>query len=633
MTMLATRRETATMTSASTAPTTETARSAPLAPTRAGSACYRPALVTGALLWACHFPLGWGFLSWFALVPFLTLIRVQVAPKRLYTAAYVGGLAFFVPALQWMRVADYRMYGTWAMLATYCSVYFPVALALLRMLDRRRMPLTFAVPLVWVGLEWVRSYALTGFAWYYLAHAQHRHDALLQVADVGGVYAVSFLVAAVNGLLLTLALRVPAWRDRFGWQDPTLRRASDLGRKGWAPGLAMQALAVASLAIATVLYGVWRLEQPARGYGPRVALLQGNLDQRIRNEAGAPNAHEAASQSTFEHYARLAYLAAQSPTMPDLVIWPETSYHVRFVDVAADLPTEKTPGELIAEAAFVRNEFRNGLVKLTPTAHLLGLNVRAIASDLTRTSYSSALLVDKTGTPTQRFDKIHRVPFGEYVPLRDWLPFMNAFAPYDYDYSIAPGKSLTRFNLGKYTYGALICYEDTDAALARGFLQDGPDGKPVDFFVNLSNDGWFDGTSEHEEHLIVSRFRAIEFRRPLVRAVNMGISAVIDGNGRVLKPQTRTTHVDPNMKPAHRKGFEGIRVWETALDSPETLGSGDYASFKKQAGVLFARVPLDGRSSLYARWGDWLPWSCWAIVGVAFVVGRLGRRGPALARA
>src|SRR5262249_13860533 len=155
------------------------------------------------------------------------------------------------------------------------------------------------------------------------------------------------------------------------------------------------------------------------------------------------------------------------------------------------------------------------------------------------------------------------------VPFLDWLPFMKMFAPYDYDYSITAGEHLTRLKVktaaGEFAFGVLICYEDTDPFLARQYGRQHPDGAPVDFLVKISNDGWFDGSSEHEEHLAISRFRAIESRRALCRSVNMGISAVIDSNGRV-------------------RGADGVgmnkngTLWRTAQSSEESpdLGVADW---------------------------------------------------------
>ena len=148
--------------------------------------------------------------------------------------------------------------------------------------------------------------------------------------------------------------------------------------------------------------------------------------------------------------------------------------------------------------------------------------------------YNSALsLPVRRRRQVDRYDKIHRVPFGEYVPLRDWLPFMNHFAPYDHDYSVRIGENLTRFVLGKYRFGVLICNEDADPVLGRAYGSEDSDGPAVDFLINISNDGWFADTCEHEQHLAICRFRAIECRRAVARSVNTGISAIIDSNGRV----------------------------------------------------------------------------------------------------
>jgi apolipoprotein N-acyltransferase len=222
--------------------------------------------------------------------------------------------------------------------------------------------------------------------------------------------------------------------------------------------------------------------------------------------------------------------------------------------------------------------------------------------------YNSALLLNNKSNPDGRYDKIHRVPFGEYVPLRDWLPFMNWFSPYNYDYSLTAGDKFTRFTMDGYRFGVVICYEDTDPSLARHHVNTEDDGPPVDFLVNISNDGWFDGTSEHEEHLAVSRFRAIECRRAMVRSVNLGISAVIDGNGRVLK----ATRANPPEEP--------LPIWYVGGEfGQQSMPHSEWASFKKVSGVLVAAVPLDKRFSVYAYAGDWLPGLCWLLIAIATV--------------
>jgi apolipoprotein N-acyltransferase len=239
---------------------------------------------------------------------------------------------------------------------------------------------------------------------------------------------------------------------------------------------------------------------------------------------------------------------------------------------------------------------------------------------------------------------------------------MKYFAPYgpNVDYDIRPGEKMTRFQLRDFRFGALICFEDSDAALARQYAQTTTDGKPVDFFVNISNDGWFADTSEHEEHLIVSLFRAIENRRSLVRSVNQGISAVIDSNGRIMKPrpvpleEPDTDHPPQNRMLARaQKEWEEMRLWQQVaasgaknpadaihaweiLPDEDTrdfgeLSPAEYASYKNNCGVLFSTVRIDHRVSLYSQWGDWLPIGCWtvggAVVLMSVVSGRRHRVG------
>jgi apolipoprotein N-acyltransferase len=548
----------------------------------AGPPVLAPALVTAGLLWLCYFPADCGWLAWVALVPLLVLVRSPARPWRVYLAAWAGGLAFYWPVLQWMRVADPRMYATWAILATYCATYVPLAVWLLRRLDRgTRLPPSVTLPLVWTALEYVRAHLATGFPWYFLGHTQHDALPVIQVADLGGAYAVTFLVAAVNGLLFEVLYRRARLRSLFGLPDVPAR---------W-PGSALQAAGVGLLLAATVGYGYYRLGQADFADGPRVALIQGNLDQRIRNQAAASGGAQA-MKTMLGHYTALCDQAAAQQPKPALLVWPETSHPDGWGEMGAGFPRDRLPPDLLPAdgsdwPARVLHRLNAALFTAAAgwrTDVLFGVNTD-VAVDRDRVErYNSAVLVRPDGSTAGRYDKMHRVPFGEYVPLRDWLPWMNAFAPYDSDYSIRPGETYTRFPLGAYRFGVIICYEDTDPSLARQYVA--PGAEPVDFLLNLSNDGWFDGSSEHEQHLAICRFRAVECRRSVARAVNMGISAVIDPNGRV-----------------------------TALPGPT------WAASKKVAGVVTAAVPIDRRGSLYAAWGDWLPAACWLMVGAGLLGG------------
>jgi apolipoprotein N-acyltransferase len=556
--------------------------------------------------------MAWGWLGWVALVPLLTLAWSQARPRRVYLSAWFGGLVFFWPALQWMRVADYRMYFTWGFLATFCSLFFPLALYLIRLLGRHsRLPFFVTVPVVWTALEFFRSFVGTGFPWYLLAHTQHDHLAVIQVADLTGAWGISFLVAAVNAFLCQVLLA-------------GLGRAVVTRRT-----LLVEAGLLVVMLVGVVAYGDWRMGQLEQNPGPRIAIVQGNLPQYLRN-------NPTTGRSILDHYVSLCDLAARS--RPDLIVWPETSMPYYWEEVWPDGPTRPA------------HELARQLAERVHSSVLLGLNSVVVTAEHVDRRYNSALLLDPRGVPVARYDKIHRVPFGEYVPLRDVLPFLNWFAPYDFDYSVSPGAAHTRFQSesrqAPFTFGVVICYEDTDPDMTRPYA--GGDGRPpADFLLNTSNDGWFDGTSEHEEHLAICRFRAVECRRPIARAVNMGISALIDGNGNVLAPQPSLKARVPSGVlqavvslewPEGRPAAESLvllgflselvpaAVWEVGPASP-ALPCDRWGDYKKTQGVLEATMPLDTRTSFYARCGDWLPWSCWGLLGVCGVAAL--RRRPA----
>jgi apolipoprotein N-acyltransferase len=521
------------------------------------------ALASGFLLWLCYFPASAGWLAWVALVPWLLLVRADMPNWRRYLLAWLSGLVCFVPALQWMRVAHETMFYSWLCLAWYCSWYFLLALWLLRRLDRRTgWPLTFTVPVVWTALEFLRSNFAGGFAWYLLGHTQHDFLPVIQIADLAGVAGVTFLVAAVNGLFAETISRRDRPRRALKWRS-----------------------AAVGVGLVVVLgYGTWQLGRAEFAAGPRVALLQTNIPQSLRNDSFLDEVRQAASVgNVFEISDRMVGRAIGNGR-PDLVIWPETTFPKEWRVLSPDAPASRERTIFKADLADVEAYFRNFAGNIGTNA-LLGLNTLVLCADGVARRYNSALMTTPTQGVVARYDKMHLVPFGEYVPLRDTIPLLAKLTPYDFEYNLVAGEKPTRFRMmthdGRtFTFGALICYEDSDAPLARTYARTG-DGPPVDFLVNMSNDGWFMGTSEHEEHLAVSRFRAIETRRSLVRAVNMGISAVIDGNGRIVA--------------LPRETLRESKVVEA---------------------IVKATVPIDSRLSVYAYAGDWLPWACW--IGVAY---------------
>lgn len=465
-------------------------------------------------------------------------------------------------------------------------LFFPVGILLVRRLDQGGLPLVATVPVVWVALEFFRSHFATGFGWYLLGHTQHDFLPVIQTSDLGGVYLVSALVAAVNALIFEVLATRSWFRTLFGL--PVRSRPGRIC-------LTLSAVVVLVLLAADLSYGAWRLGQETFTPGPCLALVQGSVPQSTRNTADNENSQDApsAAKDMALHYCRVAELGFRC--RPDLLVWPETSLPYRWVEHAQDetaVPTE----ESLSLARDVTKEW--------PTNHLLGLGTLIEVDQGRDRRYNSSVLIHANGQPAGRYDKIHLVPFGEYIPFRSWVPFLNIFSPYDFDYSVSPGQQMTRFPLGPYHFGVVICYEDTDATLARRYVQ--PGDPPVDFLLNTTNDGWFNGTSEHEQHLAISRFRAIETLCSLARAVNMGISAFIDSNGRVLAPKLVWQNAD-------------LHLWQIPKDGATALPAHRWKEFKKTQGVVTASIPIDHRASVYARWGDWLPWTCWVLLAVGLV--------------
>ena len=346
-----------------------------------------PALLTGLLLWLCYFPVAWGWLAWIALVPLLALVRTS--GRRVYRAAYVGGLAFFLPALQWMRVADYRMYFPWIGLALYIALYFPLAIALLRMLDRRtRLPLGLTVPVVWTALEYLRSELMGGFAWYLLGYSQHDVLPVIQIADLVGVFGVSFLIAAVNAVLFEALCRLPRFRRWLALPELSAPRR-----------LLLPAVAVTLLLVATLGYGFWRLSQTDFADGPTVALIQSNIDQRIKNTVNTSNNDEAC-KNMFQHVRLLTDHACKGGKRIDLIVWPETSYPYDWVEVPADLPAEQMSATLRQRLKSTQDAI-NDIADKWKTNVLIGVSADVVEQDRRKHSYNSAAL-DSTRETSRR---------------------------------------------------------------------------------------------------------------------------------------------------------------------------------------------------------------------------------------
>lgn len=550
--------------------------------------------LSALLLWASFTPLDYGPLGWVAIIPLLLLIRVERPTRRMYLATYLAGLLFWIPTLQWMRLGHPAMYGAWLALSVYLAFYFPVFVGLTRVaVWRLRIPMILAAPVVWVGLEVLRSRLITGFGWYYLGHSQHRWIELIQLSDLVGAYGVSGLMALTATAAAELIPEsLLAWCRLIPGASSIeiIAPRSHSGR--WRR--AGVALAMLGLALG---YGYWRRSQAEFAPGPRVALVQGNVTTEVKHD---PNDWPRIQK----RHEMLTGLAVKQ--QPDIIIWPETMFRWPLFSLTNGATIEEVK-QAHPQWPFDRLQDPTVRKRLVDLSQMSGcamvMGIEAIDADREHVRiYNSAALIRPDMGLAARYDKLHRVIFGEYIPLVEWLPFLQRLTPFPEGFGVAAGAHPVAFDYKGYRFAPIICYEDTVPHLVRNVINStrppSESGKTkIDFLVNLSNDGWFHGSSELDQHLITAAFRCVEFRTPLVRAVNTGISAFIDGDGVIRKRAT-----DINDLTSHAS--------------------------KQVEAVVVDAVPLDHRDSLYLRYGDWFGGLCLAGCIALCVTGVFGRWLP-----
>ncbi len=519
-------------------------------------------LSSALLLWSSFPPLGWSAAAWFALAPLFWLVMRREMRAKAYFAAWLGGIVFWLLALEWVRLADPSAVLGWALMTLIFSLWWPVFVFLARWaVFRLGVPLFLAAPIAWVALEFSRAYFLSGFPWYYLAHSQYRWLYMIQIADFAGALGVSFVVALVNALwvdLLTQPLFRPSPRGMRVAPRQNLR------------------LCVATVVLgASLCYGAYRLSRSHFDDGPNLALLQSNIAQSRKNQGDA--------QAILAEFVALAEQALAAETVPDLLVWPETAYPNNYIAVnpgiapatfeqqVASISSKITVDDWRELQEFVEHEL-HGWVNATRVPMLVGsIYYRHTPAALEK--FNSAILIEPDRRTIQFYHKMHLVPIGEYIPFIEVFPWIAALTPYPRGKlpSLSFGREPLCLSLGPHRLAVSICFEDTVPQVIGRFFDESA-GRSPDLLVNLSNDGWFHGSPELDMHLAMGVFRAVEHRVPLVRAVNTGLSALIDGNGLIC----------------------------AALP-------------KETKGVLPVTVPLDPREGLYSRWGEWVGRTCLAV--------------------
>jgi apolipoprotein N-acyltransferase len=446
------------------------------------------AFLSGIMLTASFPPGRLSVLAWFALVPLLKSLDNK-SPSPAFRLGLITGVAHYLTLLYWIVVV-LGHYGNLnivvsfvilILLCLYLALYPAIFSSLTTYLRGSRLDLIFMAGF-WVGLEYIRSKLLTGFPWCFLGHTQYEHLYVIQIADICGVYGLSFLIILSNGIICRLLfMRHEGRSSLLKWQIP---------------------IAVL-IAGSTFSYAHYRLsgERSIKQSGQNVntVIVQGNIDQSVKWDP-------AYQEKTMAKYLRLTRSARDFG--PGLIVWPETALPFFFQD----------------NVRFSPSVFSLAIKSGAPL--VFGSPAYKRGSGMTR-YYNRAYLLTPDDRPITYYDKVHLVPFGEYVPLGRFLAFVSRLVPAAGDFDV--GDKVAPLKHEGLSAGILICFEVIFPELARAHARKG-----ANILVNLTNDAWFGMTSAPYQHLSMAVFRSVENRLPTIRAANTGFSAFISPRGEIL---------------------------------------------------------------------------------------------------
>jgi apolipoprotein N-acyltransferase len=510
-----------------------------------------------------NFDLWW--LAWIGMVPLLVVIARAPKTGRAFFLGWFWAIVFFYGSCWWLTYPMIH-YGHLHAWLAYPLLLLPVVLVALfpamacagiaRIASRFGPAAFFAAPLIWVSFEWLR-YEVTGQLWNALGYSQAFHPLLIQTARWGGVYAVSFLLLTANVSVAFLWLRL-----RSGALARPSGRAHSVRRIGALPDGRASApfslgLPVLTLLLVVVVIGAaaWKrslAQLPPRGVLLPVVAVQPNVPMDGSDDS-------AATTQLLDRHLELSKQGLRD--LPGdvgsvvLVIWPESPMNFSY---------SRDPH---------LKEIVSGFARSYPRRQRGFLLVNSLETTPNGNEHNSALLINEEGGIVAQYDKIRLMPFGEYVPLPQWLPGASSVRGIVGEFT--PGSSYTLMPLGAIRAGVFICIEAAHPGIARSFTNGG-----AEVLVNISNDGYLGPTPVMRQHLANAVFRAVENGRPLLRVTNTGISASISPTGEI-------RDATPPFEPT-------VRSWIVATGgSGKTFytGHGDlfvYACALISLGILFA---------------------------------------------
>lgn len=495
------------------------------APSRSGRLAPFFLSAVGGMLFALSLPkVDFFITAWVCLIPLLFALEDQT-PQRSFFLGLVFGLFAYTGIFYWTYTPMY-FYGGISLIvsmllvllfASYLSIYTSLFAYVTSWSQMRfSLPLIVTVPVSFTVLEFFRAYLLTGFPWGYLGHSQLPWLTFMQVLDITGVYGATFVIAVVNVALFLILKRIIGTLKAF----PLVETA------------------VAALLVVMVffygLYALHREERISSSTSPiTVALIQGSIPQNLKWN---PTYQE----ETVFIYEDLTLRSLEYD--PDIIVWPETATPFFFQESDRYAPR------------IIRLASENDV-------YLFFGSPAYEIRDKDRIAYfNRAYMISPDGDITGYYDKRHLVPFGEYIPLKKLLFFVEKLT--ESVGETEPGTITDPMETEFGAVGSLICYESIFPEISRMFAR-----KDAALLINITNDAWYGTTSAPYQHFSLAQMRAIETRLPLIRVANTGISAVVYPTGLVdmSTPLFRRTiaiaYVRPNPRMTFYTRFGDVFAW------------------------------------------------------------------------
>ena len=536
------------------------------------------ALATFVLLWLACPPLELAPLAWIAPVPLMLLVfpKSLSTNSRMLTKVYCAALLFWLITFYFLPYPHPILIIGWWALSAYLAVYAPLFIVCARtMTHRMGMSPLVAIPVAWTGLEWVRVNFLTGFGMVCLSHSQYAHPLLIQCADLFGAYTVTFAITAFAAGMAKACFAL--WMSRDG--DDRMQSKSLWPQI--ATGVVWSIVAVG----ATIGYGVVKLNEshhaPSqtsdadRQLSTRIALIQSSLDTILVPPKGQdPNKKHF---DDFKHRMEISHQARLADKKINLMVWPESAFPTPdYLSKDADDPNA-------VEYATAIRSYWDKAINDVGRFERLPLIAGTTTYDMTNKSvYNAAILIDDSGKVSSRYFKNHRVMIGEYTPILEYFPAVLKQFPFLR--SLTAGQRACVMDSGGIAIAPNVCFETTvPHYLSKQLNSLASDGQEADVMLNITNDGWFFGSTCLDLHFACNVFRAVEMRKPMLVCANTGFSAHIDDSGRVIKKGPRRT--------------------------PEFL-------------ICDVQKVAAPRVSVYRRWGSWIPFLMGWISVVVLVVAR-----------